>query len=288
MPANKEIMKIASVILALLLVTAPSGMTTTQSIATSRFVDDAVPQDDSRSPGLDELYRKLIAAYELKDPVAAALLYADNAYLLSPDREVIHGNKEIAAKLSTYFEIVKKRNKNLSLTIEILDRQISGKFAVDVGTYTIAEVRSDGDELKTRGKFVAAAEQMPNGEWRFTARSDSYVPPPRSKAPEIGKVLYGPSFDVSEFEKEIDRIFAEQMTKLSIPGASIAIVKDGNIVFTRGYGVGDLEKKNPVVADKTIFRIGSITKGLQENIRTIFIVIPARLIRALFDRSRSK
>lgn len=81
-------MKIVAVILALLLVTAPSGMTTTQSIATSLSVDDAVAQDDSRSPGLDELYRKVIAAYELKDAIAAALLYADNAHLLSPEREL--------------------------------------------------------------------------------------------------------------------------------------------------------------------------------------------------------
>lgn len=61
-------------------------------------------------------------------------------------------------------------------------------------------------------------------------------------------------------EKEIDRIIAEQMEKLSIPGAAIAVVKDGKIIFKKGYGVADIEKKNPISADKTIFRIGSITK----------------------------
>ncbi len=61
-------------------------------------------------------------------------------------------------------------------------------------------------------------------------------------------------------EKEIDRIVAEQMQKQSIPGAAIAVVKDGKIIFSKGYGVADLEKKNPVSAEKTIFRIGSITK----------------------------
>jgi CubicO group peptidase (beta-lactamase class C family) len=52
----------------------------------------------------------------------------------------------------------------------------------------------------------------------------------------------------------------EQMEKLHIPGATIAVVKDGKIFFAKGYGFANLEKKTPVAADKTIFRIGSVTK----------------------------
>lgn len=68
-----------------------------------------------------------------------------------------------------------------------------------------------------------------------------------------------------ELETLLDPIFAERMQKSHIPGAVISIVKDGKIVFTKGYGVADLEKKNPVVPDKTIFRIGSITKVFTAN-----------------------
>jgi CubicO group peptidase (beta-lactamase class C family) len=63
-----------------------------------------------------------------------------------------------------------------------------------------------------------------------------------------------------DFEKLLDPVFAERMQKLNIPGAVVSVVKDGKIIFTKGYGVTDVEKKTPVVADKTIFRIGSITK----------------------------
>src|SRR5687767_12361397 len=45
-------------------------------------------------------------------------------------------------------------------------------------------------------------------------------------------------------EKLFDPIFAERMEKLRIPGAVIAVVKDGKIVFTKGYGFADLEKKS--------------------------------------------
>src|SRR4028118_204305 len=63
-----------------------------------------------------------------------------------------------------------------------------------------------------------------------------------------------------ELEAFLDPIFAEQMEKSHIPGAVVSVVKDGKIIFTKGYGVADIEKKTPVVPDQTIFRIGSITK----------------------------
>lgn len=68
------------------------------------------------------------------------------------------------------------------------------------------------------------------------------------------------SINRNELESLCDPIFAEQMAKLHIPGAVVAVVKDGEILFTKGYGYADMEKKTPVVPDKTIFRIGSITK----------------------------
>ena len=68
------------------------------------------------------------------------------------------------------------------------------------------------------------------------------------------------SINPKELETLFDPIFAERMEKLHIPGAVVAIVKDGKIIFTKGYGVTDVEKKTPIVADKTLFRIGSITK----------------------------
>jgi CubicO group peptidase (beta-lactamase class C family) len=66
--------------------------------------------------------------------------------------------------------------------------------------------------------------------------------------------------DAKELEAFLDPIFAEQMAKLHIPGAVISVVKDGKTIFTKGYGVTDIERRTPVVPDKTIFRIGSITK----------------------------
>ena len=45
-----------------------------------------------------------------------------------------------------------------------------------------------------------------------------------------------------------------------IAGATLAVVKDGQIVFAQGYGYADLKTRKPVVADQTLFRPGSVSK----------------------------
>ncbi len=45
-----------------------------------------------------------------------------------------------------------------------------------------------------------------------------------------------------------------------IAGATLAVVKDGQIVFAQGYGYADLKTRKPVIADKTLFRPGSVSK----------------------------
>lgn len=81
-----------------------------------------------------------------------------------------------------------------------------------------------------------------------------------TEIPEAQSNQAAAAINAKDLETLFDPIFAGQMEKLHIPGASVSVVKDGKIVFAKGYGVADVEKKNPVVADKTLFRIGSITK----------------------------
>lgn len=71
----------------------------------------------------------------------------------------------------------------------------------------------------------------------------------------------GPT-DPQELQAFLDKFFAEQMLKEHIPGAVFVLVKDGKIFFSKGYGYANLEKKIPVVPDKTLFRVGSISKLL--------------------------
>lgn len=65
-----------------------------------------------------------------------------------------------------------------------------------------------------------------------------------------------------ELEAFLDEFFAEEMEELHIPGAAIAIVKDGSILLTKGYGYADLDNQTPVTPDTTLFRVGSVSKTL--------------------------
>jgi N-acyl-D-amino-acid deacylase len=58
-----------------------------------------------------------------------------------------------------------------------------------------------------------------------------------------------------------DRFMQSLMQKWKIPGASVAVTKDGRLVFARGYGYANKETKQPVAPD-ALFRIASVSKPL--------------------------
>jgi len=59
--------------------------------------------------------------------------------------------------------------------------------------------------------------------------------------------------------------FDEWMKKFlqdhKVPGGSLAIVRDGKVVYARGFGLADREKKTPVQPE-SLFRIASISKPI--------------------------
>ena len=64
----------------------------------------------------------------------------------------------------------------------------------------------------------------------------------------------------AEKKIEIDRFIRQFMIENAIPGVSIGIFKDGETIFTQGYGYRDIENGLPMTPD-TLFGIGSITKS---------------------------
>ena len=59
---------------------------------------------------------------------------------------------------------------------------------------------------------------------------------------------------------QLDEIASKAMEKASAPGASIALIKDGEIVYKKGYGASNLEQNKPATPD-TLIGIGSCTKS---------------------------
>lgn len=57
-----------------------------------------------------------------------------------------------------------------------------------------------------------------------------------------------------------DEHAVREMKKADVAGAAIVVVKDGKVIFSRGYGHADVEQKIPVSPSHTLFRIASISK----------------------------
>lgn len=67
-------------------------------------------------------------------------------------------------------------------------------------------------------------------------------------------------FTAQTLESFLDSFLVAQMDTLHIPGLVISVVRGGDILLKKGYGLADLETKRPMSPDKTIVRIGSISK----------------------------
>nr|WP_233548924.1 MULTISPECIES: serine hydrolase [unclassified Xanthomonas] len=61
---------------------------------------------------------------------------------------------------------------------------------------------------------------------------------------------------MQQFDAQMERV----RTQFDVPGIAVAIVKDGQVVLERGYGVREIGKPDPVQAD-TLFAIASNTKA---------------------------
>lgn len=60
---------------------------------------------------------------------------------------------------------------------------------------------------------------------------------------------------------KLDALFAAHAADAGTTGAAVGIVLEGEVVYVRGFGVRELEAKQPVDGD-TIFRIGSVSKTI--------------------------
>jgi CubicO group peptidase (beta-lactamase class C family) len=79
----------------------------------------------------------------------------------------------------------------------------------------------------------------------------AFVPTPPGTAHEM---------TATDLEAFLDGLMPAQIEREDIAGAVVAVVKDGQVIFAKGYGYSDMAKRTPVTPDSTLFRPGSISK----------------------------
>lgn len=69
-----------------------------------------------------------------------------------------------------------------------------------------------------------------------------------------------PAMNADNVEAFFDIAFEVQRLEHPLAGATVSVVHDGRVLFQRGYGWADLERRIPVDPDRSLFRIGSVSK----------------------------
>ena len=69
-----------------------------------------------------------------------------------------------------------------------------------------------------------------------------------------------PELTAADVGAYLDGFIPAQIKRDDIAGVVVVVVKDGSILFSKGYGYADVKKKVPVSVDSTLFRPGSISK----------------------------
>ena len=110
--------------------------------------------------------------------------------------------------------------------------------------------------------WIACAALAPLGAWAAPAQVTA--PEPAPTPADVSDVnATSPRADLNDgatLESFFDGVFDVGMKEHHVAGAAVAVVKDGQLVFTKGYGYQDIDRAIPVDPYKTLFRIGSTTK----------------------------
>lgn len=83
---------------------------------------------------------------------------------------------------------------------------------------------------------------------------------PEAKTSERKLPPSAPELTATDLQAFLDGLLPAQLEREDIAGAVVAVVKDGKVLFAKGYGFSDVQKRKSVSPAETLFRPGSISK----------------------------
>ncbi len=85
---------------------------------------------------------------------------------------------------------------------------------------------------------------------------------PAATPPPVEEEVLAAPLERSDVDAWLDETLPTALEEGRIAGATVAVVHDGEIVTTRGFGDADVAAGIPVDPDRTLFRVGSVSKLL--------------------------
>lgn len=102
---------------------------------------------------------------------------------------------------------------------------------------------------------AAAADAIP-----AAASAATLALAPGTRADAGAKLAAGQLIPPAQLEAFVDGVVSEAMARQHIAGVTVAVVQNGQVLLKKGYGFASLAPRRPVDPDRTLFRVGSISK----------------------------
>jgi uncharacterized protein (TIGR02246 family) len=138
----------------------------------------------------DAVYAKFSEGYKRADPAMVAALYTPDAFYLQPGRMITRGQDSVLSAFS-FLNSFRNRPTGPAIGFRIVDRQVSGDLAWDIGYYLM---NNDGSPITEQdqpgGKFIVLWKRGADGQWRIHA--DGYSDVGQAKpSPEMAQAESG-------------------------------------------------------------------------------------------------
>ncbi|HJP89254.1 MAG TPA: SgcJ/EcaC family oxidoreductase [Candidatus Limnocylindrales bacterium] len=105
-----------------------------------------------------------VTAIRAGDAAAAAHVYSDDALLLAPAADVVHGRQAI----ERFWRIGLEAGIQ-DVQLDVLEISGTGDVVVEIGAYALRLVSERGTPIEDRGRYLTVHRVQTDGGWRRTA-----------------------------------------------------------------------------------------------------------------------
>jgi len=124
----------------------------------------AVCADDGLKAAIQARENEWAAAFNAGDAKAVSMIYGEDAVLLPPGSEPVHGREAIAATLANFFPVI----DDLALVADEV-RPLGDRHAVEIGHSEYMSVDADGSRTPAIDNYVVVWHKGDDGVWRYVS-----------------------------------------------------------------------------------------------------------------------
>lgn len=164
---NGKILRFAPVLLAFL---AGGCMRYDASDRGAESRPGAAIADSAAGAQLDAVYETFVRAYYEADvDLLMREVYAEDGFYLPPNQPILSGQGEFRQSFAGFLDRFREAgDPGPDISFAIVDRDIDGDLAYDIGIYTLRPA-GDAGAAGDRGKFIVIWKRNAAGEWRIHA-----------------------------------------------------------------------------------------------------------------------